>query len=161
MNSSDIRAHLRKGDQAITILETLGYVYTTEKVSQRPIWEAPVDPQDALKEALQDLIDQGVKEGVAKAHEALRKDDSKGPNWHLVEPMVGKLFRVRQENIPVMHPLRDYGQAHFLGVNYRADEIQYVRTPKYTGYSVGFKFRKRPFSTFETVWLPLSCAAFQ
>ena len=47
MNSSDIRAHLRKGEQAVTVLEALGYVYETGLV--KPQWVAPENPQDVLK----------------------------------------------------------------------------------------------------------------
>jgi hypothetical protein len=163
LDNSEVRAHLLKGEQAVTVLTSLGYRYETPSNAPH-LWVAPENPQDALKDALEALIKTGIEQGVKNQMEAMKEaqsSDTKGPNWHLVEGMVGKTFRVRPENIPLTHPLRQYGEVHFRGVNYKADEIAYVRTSVYTGYSIRFQFRKRPYALTESVWLPLSCAAFQ
>jgi hypothetical protein len=163
LDNSEVRAHLRKGEQAVTLLTSLGYRYETPSNAPH-LWVAPENPQDALKDALEALIKTGIEQGVENQMDALRKTqatDTKGPNWNLVEGMVGKLFRVRQENIPESHPLRNYGMNHFAGVNFLAQSIQYERHTEYTGYTVSFGFRLRPYGILKEVRLPLSCAAFQ
>lgn len=164
LDNSEVRAHLRMGEQAVTLLTSLGYHYAQPSNAVHQ-WVAPANPQDVLKDALEALIKTGIEQGVKNQMDALKKgsafDPKLGPNWHLVEPMVGKLFRVRPENIPESNEMRLYGTIHFSGVNYRAQEIDYQTSKEYTGYRVRFLFRKRPFSTLESVWLPLSCAAFQ
>lgn len=160
MNNSEIRKHLRKGELAVALAESLGYTFGTDpENANREVWNAPpATPEDAALKALRELIESREVAAV-NAFKESQKTNPNGPNWHLVEGMQGRLFRVRPENIPVGHPLRDYGKIHFER-NYRADEIRYVRSPAYTGYSVGFKFQKFPYALHETVWLPLSCAAF-
>ena len=163
LDNSEVRAHLRKGEQAVTLLTSLGYRYETPSNAPH-LWVAPENPQDALKDALEELIKTGIEQGVKNRMEALKEtqaSDPRGPNWHLVEGMVGKNFRVRQENIPLKHPLRDYGDVHFRNVNYTAQSIQYERSTEYTGYTVSFAFRLRPYAHLQLVRLPLSCAAFQ
>ncbi|WYW04371.1 hypothetical protein Kurepalu2_00024 [Pseudomonas phage vB_PpuP-Kurepalu-2] len=168
MNNSEIRKHLRKGELAVALAEALGYTFGADpEHPNREVWIAPVKPEDVLKDALEKLIEDRVKAVVkdetAKAYLAGEKaglQGAAGPNWHIVKDMVGKLFRVRQENIPVNHPLRNYGSNHFMGVNFKAMSIQYERSPEYTGYTVSFEFKLRPFNP-SVVRLPLSCAAFQ
>ena len=107
----------------------------------------------------------GIAEGVKKAlPDALKKaqeSDPRGPNWHLVEGLVGKDFAVRLENIPVGHHLRGFGfDGHFRGRHFTAISIEYRRDPGYTGYAVSFNFATRPYRP-ETVWVPLSACAFR
>lgn len=152
MNNQDVRQHLRKGELAVAQLETLGFTYEVRKG-----WSAPelkpkhLSREEAIK-ALKELM-----EGLEVPPEA---KPTEGPNWHLVKDMVGKFFRIRPENIPLMHPLRDYGSIHFNGVNFKALSIQYERSATYTGYTVSFEFPLRAFHPQE-VRLPLSCAAFR
>lgn len=155
MNSSDIRKHLRKGEQAVEALEALGYEY--KEGLQKPEWVAPVNPQDALKDALEALIKTGIEEGI----KARIKEDPRGPNWHLVAPMEGKNFKVRHDCIPSRHQLFKYAYGpHFAGRVFRAEEIRYHRSEEYTGYAVLFHFYVRAYRP-EVVWLPLSAVAFQ
>ncbi|AUV61733.1 hypothetical protein HOS76_gp39 [Pseudomonas phage Henninger] len=162
MNHSDIRKHLKMGELAVTVLETLGYSYVVNE-REHPHWKAPENPQDALKEALEALIKDGIEKGVAAQLDAFKNDPEKGPNWHLVAGLEGSKFQIRPENIPLTHELRDYGRIHFTGKNYTAKRIEYKRVEpgKYTGYVVVFDFQMRPYSFFTEQRLPLSCAAFQ
>lgn len=164
MNHSEIRKHLKKGELAVETLSKLGWLYV-ENEREHPHWVAPANPQDALKEALQALIDMGIAEGVKKAlPDALKKaqeSDPRGPNWHLVEGLVKKDFAIRPENIPVGHQLRGYGfEGHFRGRHFTPVSIEYRRDPSYTGYAVSFNFATRPYRP-ETVWVPLSACAFR
>uniref|UniRef100_A0AAU6W3S6 Uncharacterized protein n=1 Tax=Pseudomonas phage Ghuch01 TaxID=3138535 RepID=A0AAU6W3S6_9CAUD len=161
MNNSEVRAHLRKGELAVTVLETLGYRFETDPAnSNRTIWVAPEPtPEDTVAKAVKDLIETQTKAGIDVFKRSL-EHDKHGPNWHLVKDLKGKTFRIRPENIPLAHPLRGYGVNHFRGVNYVATDIRYERSPHYTGYTVCFEFKTRPY-TPEVVRLPLSCAAFQ
>ncbi|UMO76099.1 hypothetical protein PF_00025 [Pseudomonas phage P413] len=163
MNNSEVRAHLRKGELAVTVLETLGYRFETDPANaNRTVWVAPEPtPEDTVTKAVKDLI----KAETAKAYLAgekygLEQGNGQGPNWHLVKDLKGKIFRLRPENIPEMHPLRRFGVSHFHGVNFMAIDITYERSRHYTGYLVHFEFKTRPY-TPEVVRLPLSCAAFQ
>lgn len=74
MTNSDIRKHLRKGEQAVAILESLGYTYRGTSV--RPEWVAPKEkPEDAILapiiKALAELKD--LKE--SQVDETIRKGD--------------------------------------------------------------------------------------
>jgi hypothetical protein len=158
MNGSEVRKFIKQGEQATEVLNKLGYTYS-DKQGEHPHWVAPEKPMDNLKAALEALIKVGIEEGVEAHKEALKKDP-RGPNWHLVEQMVGRNFKVRMENIPIGHSLRTFGYSHFSGRVFRAESIEYRRDPSYTGYAVNFTFATRPYRP-ETVWLPLSCAAFQ
>jgi len=152
MNHSDIRKHLKKGELAVEAIEKLGFVFVDNQ-REHPHWVAPESPMDDLKDALEAIIKTRVQEAV--------KNDPRGPNWHLVEGMVGKDFQVRPENIPLGHALRGFGfDGHFRGKNFNAIEIKYRRDPNYTGYAVSFNFATRPFRP-ETVWIPLSACAFR
>ncbi|WYW04277.1 hypothetical protein Kompost2_00027 [Pseudomonas phage vB_PpuP-Kompost-2] len=155
MNGSEVRKFIKQGEQATEILSELGYEYSA-KAGEHPHWVAPVKPIDGLKEQLEALIKAGVEEGI----KSRIKDDPRGPNWHLVQPMVGKNFKVRPENIPVNHQLRNYAYGpHFGGKTFRAEEIRYHRSEEYTGYAVLFHFNARPYRP-EVVWLPISAVAF-
>lgn len=158
MNHSDIRKHLKKGELAVEMLEKMGAMFVDNQ-KEHPHWVAPIKPIDGLKEQLEALIKAGIEQGIEAHKEALKKDP-RGPNWHLVEQMVGRNFKVRMENIPIGHSLSTFGYSHFSGRVFRAESIEYRRDPSYTGYAVNFTFATRPYRP-ETVWLPLSCAAFQ
>ncbi|CUR50693.1 hypothetical protein SHL_00003 [Pseudomonas phage shl2] len=161
MNNSEVRAHLRKGETAVALLETLGYRFDTDPANaNRKVWIAPAPkPEDDLTASIKKLI----KDETAKAYLAGERsvtNSSHGPNWHLVRDMVGKNFKVRPENIPEQHPLRNFSAGpHFFGKVFRAESIQYERSATYTGYTVSFHFNTRPY-TPQVVRLPLSCAAF-
>lgn len=156
MNSSEVRKFIKQGEQATEVLEKLGYTYST-KEGEHPHWVAPFNPLDALRDSLEALIQEGIKAGVKKAI----AEDPRGPNWHLVEDLIGKNFAVRPENIPVGHQLRGYGhEGHFRGRFFHATKIEYRRDPSYTGYAVYFNFALRPYRP-ETVWIPLSACAFR
>lgn len=152
MNHSDIRKHLKKGELAVALLEKMGAIYV-ENEREHPHWVEAVKPIDGLAKQLEDLIEAGIK--------AAQKNDPRGPNWHLVEGLVGKDFAVRPENIPLGHALRGFGfDGHFRGKHFHAIEIEYRRDPSYTGYAVSFKFATRPYRP-EIVWIPLSACAFR
>lgn len=152
LDNNEVRAHIRKGEQAVTLLTSLGYVYKTPANAPH-VWEAPVSPVDELKDALEAIIKARVQEAV--------KADPRGPNWHLVEGLVGKDFMVRPENIPEGHTLRIFNPVHhFRGKSFNATKIEYRRDPNYTGYAVSFNFNVRPFRQ-ESVWIPLSACAFR
>ncbi|WYW04470.1 hypothetical protein Mudajogi_00025 [Pseudomonas phage vB_PpuP-Mudajogi] len=164
MNNSEVRAHLRKGELAVALLETLGYRFETDPANaNRTIWIAPpATDEDTVTSALKKLIkDETAKAYLAGERSGLAKAaPEQGPNWHLVKDMVGRFFRIRPENIPEHHPLREFGAIHYNGVNFKAMSIQYERSATYTGYTVAFEFKTRPF-TPQVVRLPLSCAAFR
>ena len=152
MNNQDVRQHLRKGELAVAQLETLGFTYEVRKG-----WTAPelkpkhLSREEAVK-ALKELVE-GLEVPAEKPIE--------GPNWNLVKDMVGHSFKVRPQNIPLTHPLREYNPLHhFAGKWFIAESIQYERSEHYTGYMVSFRFNLKPHSP-SLVRLPLSCAAFQ
>lgn len=165
LDNSEVRAHIRKGEQAVTLLTSLGYTYKTQSNAPH-VWEAPTPTaEDTVTKALKDLVRDetakaficGEKAGVKKA----QAEDPRGPNWHLVEGLVGKDFAVRPENIPVGHALRSFGfDGHFRGRHFNAIKIEYRRDPSYSGYAVTFRFNTRPYRP-ETVWIPLSACAFR
>uniref|UniRef100_A0AAU6VZM4 Uncharacterized protein n=1 Tax=Pseudomonas phage Ghual01 TaxID=3138534 RepID=A0AAU6VZM4_9CAUD len=159
IDNSEVRAHLRMGEQAVTLLKSMGYRYDRPDNAAHK-WVAPEPtPEDTVAKAVKDLIETQTKAGIDVFKRSL-EHDKHGPNWHLVKDLKGKIFRIRPENIPLAHPLRSYGLNHFRGVNYVATDIRYERSPHYTGYTVCFEFKTRPY-TPEVVRLPLSCAAFQ
>jgi hypothetical protein len=155
MNGSEVRKFIKQGEQATEVLNKLGYTYST-KQGEHPHWVAPLNPMDPILEALNKMITEKVDADI----KARLKDAPEGPNWHLVAPMVGRNFEVRQENIPRFSKLANYGGNHFRGRLFSAEEIKYMRLKEYTGYAVHFEFAVNPYRK-ETVWLPLSCAAFR
>lgn len=156
MNGSEVRKFIKQGEQASEVLVKLGYEYST-KEGEHPHWVAPVKPLDCLKDRLEDLIKLGIEEGI----KARLKEDPRGPNWHLVAPMVGTKFSVRPECIPLNHQLHAYdARAHFMGKLFDAAEIRYHQSKEYTGYAVLFHFRTK-FHQTEVVWLPLSAVTFR
>uniref|UniRef100_A0AAU8BVK1 Uncharacterized protein n=1 Tax=Pseudomonas phage PMBT23 TaxID=3137284 RepID=A0AAU8BVK1_9VIRU len=162
MNNSEVRAHLRKGETAVALLETLGYRFDTDPANaNRKVWIAPAPkPEDEITKTVRELIETREKAAVDVFKKGLEYDKH-GPNWHLVKDMVGRNFKVRCENIPEGHPLREFGYGpHFFGKVFKAIEIKYERSATYTGYTVAFHFNTRPY-TPQVVRLPLSCAAFQ
>lgn len=156
MNGSEVRKFIKQGEQATEVLTKLGYEYST-KEGEHPHWVAPLNPMDPILEALNKMISEKVDADI----KARIKDDPRGPNWHLVAPMVEKYFSVRPENIPVNHQLRNYDhRVHFTGKLFKPEEIRYHRSKEYTGYVVLFNFRTKAYQS-EVVWLPLSAVAFR
>lgn len=160
LDNSEVRAHLRMGEQAVTLLKSLGYRYEQPSNAAHQ-WVAPEPkPEDEIAKTVRELIETREKAAVDVFKKGLEYDKH-GPNWHLVKDMVGRNFKVRCENIPEGHPLREFGYGtHFFGKVFKAIEIKYERSATYTGYTVAFHFNTRPY-TPQVVRLPLSCAAFQ
>lgn len=155
MNGSDVRKFIKQGEQATELLEKMGYQYSA-KPGEHPHWIAPENPLDPIIEGLKKLVAEQVAAATPKPEPV---DPAKGPNWHIVKELIGKLFMVRQENIPLTSVMRGFGKWHFQGKRFTALDLQYRRTPDYTGYAVLFKFNTRPYQP-EVVWLPLSACAF-
>lgn len=163
MNNSEVRAHLRKGELAVTVLETLGYRFETDPANtNREIWIAPAPVKkhkDLFEEALDPLIDSlrdlMFKE-VARREEAVVRPQ--GPNWHIVKDLAGKHFTIRPENIPRGH---DLYRRHVLGHRFKATSIEYVKNiGDYTGYRALFNCQFGLDPQVRTLWLPLSACAF-
>lgn len=154
MNSSDVRKFIKKGEQAVDVLESLGYRYVANG-KEHPHWLAPVNPIDPLIEGLKKLVDERVAAESSKVREGI----AKGPNWDQVCHLQGKTFLVMLGRVPTANKLREYHPSHFSGKEFTCAEVRYVRSPEYTGYAVLFEFDTKPFSS-EIVWLPLSACAF-
>ncbi|UAV89330.1 hypothetical protein ALEA_26 [Pseudomonas phage ALEA] len=152
MNHSDIRKHLKKGEQAVDVLESMGYKYVAND-REHPHWVAPENPLNDIQKAIEAL----VETRVAKA----REDDIYGPNWANVKQLAGKKFSVATAKIPAGMKLADYGSIHFQNRQFTAKEIRYHRSAEFTGYAVLFDFVLRPFHKPEVVWLPMSACVFQ
>jgi hypothetical protein len=156
MNGSDVRKFIKQGELATDVLKKLGYEFVDNQ-HEHPYWKAPLNPMDPILEALNKMIAEKVDADI----KSRVKDDPRGPNWHLVAPMVGKNFKVRPECIPSRHHLFKFAYGpHFAGKLFSAEEIRYHRSEEYIGYAVLFRFNIRPYRP-EVVWLPLSAVAFQ
>lgn len=166
MTNSEVRAHLRKGELAVALAEALGYTFEKDpKNPNREVWIAPpVKAEDALLENLREHIEaksQELGETLARQRIAEEKaKDEQGPNWFLVEPNIGKNFRVLIEKIPSWHPIANFA-FQLSGAYYKAENIKYVRGTKYPGYIVEFTYQRGAFGIYSKGSLPLSCAAFQ
>lgn len=162
LDNSEVRAHLRMGEQAVTLLKSMGYHYEQPSNAVHQ-WVAPEKPVDALKDALEALIKTGIEEGVKKALKVeTAAEPDRGPRWGIVKGLVGGVFKIRPENIPVFHKLSGYSHGpHFFGKAFSAIDIQYrTDVQGYTGYAVIFEFNTRAYQP-EVVWLPLSACLFR
>lgn len=146
MDNQKVRQYLRKGELAVTLLESLGYRYAepTGHPKREPHWVEPetfVSMEDARKE-MQAVLDRFRKPEAPKC------------------PVnVGDTFTVT--DLPSGHFLHGYGSA--LKSKYKAIETRLIaegteasRNLKgFTGWTVSFDvelvFNKR------RLWLPVSC----
>lgn len=154
MNHSDIRKHLKKGETAVDVLESLGYQYVANG-KEHPNWVAPVNPLNEITKTLEELIASQVSSKV----KAAQLGERQGPNWDQVVVLQGKKFSVMLSRIPSDNKLREYHPSHFANKQFTCLEIRYYSSPAYTGYAVLFEFNTKPFNS-EIVWLPMSACAF-
>lgn len=168
MNHSEVRKFLKKGEQAVDVLESLGYTYVANG-REHPHWVAPVNPLNDITKAIEELVKTRVaaevKDETAKAYLAgeasgRREADLKGPEWNSVKDLKGLPFSVMLAKIPSHSKLSGYSSVHFTNRQFNCLEIRYHRSAVYTGYAVLFSFPIRPFHP-ETVWLPLSACVFR
>lgn len=66
MTNSDIRAHLRKGELAVELLEKLGYTFEPNVPKGPAVWQKPLADKvlDPIVEALQKMIADRVAEQI-------------------------------------------------------------------------------------------------
>lgn len=86
ITNSDVRAHLRKGELAVHILEDLGYTYGTGR------WVAPVDVLQPIKDAM-----------LKMAAEIAAKEIASQSTADATELKAGEQFRIK--SLPPSHVL--------------------------------------------------------
>ncbi|ADV35681.1 conserved hypothetical protein [Pseudomonas phage phiIBB-PF7A] len=66
ISNSDIRAHLRKGELAVELLENLGYTFAPNVPKGPSVWQKPIAEQilDPMVKALEKLIADRVAEQI-------------------------------------------------------------------------------------------------
>lgn len=152
MKNTEVRKFLKKGEDAIEILEGLGYSYSQPANSQ-PKWVAPVNPVEDIAEAIKKII---AEKTVAIP--ATKPDPSIIPDH--IKALRGRKFNVMMNRIPANSKLASYGLDHFKTDRiFEVIEVRYTANEDFCGYAVLFSFNTRPL-TPEIVWLPLSACAF-
>lgn len=133
ITNSDVRAHLRKGELAVRILEDLGYTYGDGR------WAEPVDVFQPIKDAMLKL----AAEMVAENHAAQPAGDAS-------ELKAGERFKIL--SLPAGHVL--LGKPEIRSRRFKARVVE-DGNGAYTGRVVRFG----PTHHNTGFWLPLTCVA--
>ncbi|NBF03775.1 hypothetical protein GV819_15890 [Pseudomonas sp. Fl5BN2] len=148
MNSSEIRKHLKKGELAVALLESLGYVYEDSAPSKPPRWSG----EDTVKGRYDDLLSEIAKH--LPKPEPVKVEVPVDPDIR-----VGDRFVIN--TLPKGHHLRSAWPP--FGCLFTVDNVQWIAagTPasqKLDGFH-GFAVNFRYFNGLKPVglWLPLSC----
>lgn len=166
MDNKAIRQHLRQGELAVTLLESLGYTYK-QPLNGKPEWVAPPVQErpetiaEKIAKEIQNVIDTQVTQRTEAAF-------ALGPNPDITKSLVGKSFKVDESKIPGWHKGRryDFGKTQFkvTKVEWRADEKFYAvhfefarATEKFYQFGMG-----KVHQGVEKVamWLPLGACRF-
>ena len=139
MDNQKVRAHLRKGELAVTLLESLGYTYTESKghPQREPLWSAPAKSElELFKEQLQELLTPPEKRKSPVRNGAVFTVTSLPSGHHLNAYMYNRMaFRVLSSEWIVDGSEKS------------------TRLKGFTGWVVHFEM---PHSR-KGLWLPLSC----
>lgn len=141
MDNQKVRAHLRKGELAVTLLESLGYSYNESKghPQREPLWIAPAKSElEVFKEQLQELLTPPEK----------RKSPVRN----------GASFTVT--SLPSGHFLQAYIYRRYVFTVTSSEWIaegseKSAKLSGFTGWVVHFNFEKG--FCKQGLWLPLSC----
>lgn len=149
MDNQKVRQHLRKGEQAVTLLESLGYTYQLNSLTPS-VWVAP-DKVDALK-VLTDKANAEVQKFAERLQELAKASGSECP------VNIGTCFTIK--GLPANHFLKGYrlpAKQVFV-----VEEIKRVKagTPQadhlgYVGLAISFDVNMG--MTERRLWLPLDC----
>ncbi|WP_426101458.1 hypothetical protein [Pseudomonas sp. PSPC3-3] len=154
MDNKQVRAHLRKGELAVQLLEGMGFRYTDAKAYAVPKWSAPdtfVNMEEARKE-MQAVLDKFKPKEVVKL-----------PPLHNTRTCpvdVGADFTIIQ--IPPGHYLRNICYRPSLGDSFKVTRTEYIdryssvsaRLNGFIGWAIHFEFKETQSS--QSLWLPLS-----
>lgn len=138
MDNQKVRAHLRKGELAVTLLESLGYSYVGN--DHPPRWEAPAKSElELFKEQLTELL--------------TPPDKRKSPVRD------GASFTVT--SLPPGHFLNAYMYRRFVFLVGSSEWIeagteQSAKLKGFSGWAVHFEMRVTN-DRKQGLWLPLSC----
>jgi len=141
VDNQKVRAHLRKGELAVTLLESLGYSYNESKghPQREPLWIAPSKSElELFKEQLQELL--------------------KPPQERKSPIRNGARFSVT--SLPSGHYLHAYMYRH---MSFKAESSEWIvagskqseKLHGFTGWVVHFTFSCS--QRTRGLWLPLSC----
>lgn len=133
ITNSDVRAHLRKGELAVRILEDLGYTYGDGR------WVEPVDVFQPIKDAM-----------LKMAAEMSAEKQAAQPTVDATELKAGDRFKIL--SLPAGHVLLakpEMSRRHF-----KARVVE-NGNGAYTGRVVRFGLTQRNTG----FWLPLTCVA--
>lgn len=133
ITNSDVRAHLRKGELAVRILEDLGYTYSDGR------WVEPVDVFQPIKDAMLKL-----------AAEMTANQQAAHPPCDATELKAGERFKIL--SLPAGHALLakpEMSRRHFTA------RVVENGNGAYTGRVVRFG----PTHHNTGFWLPLTCVA--
>ena len=135
ITNSDVRAHLRKGELAVRILEDLGYTYGDGR------WVAPVDVFQPIKDAMLKLAAEMAAEALEAAEES---------PVDATELKAGERFKIL--SLPAGHVL--LGKPEMRNRHFKARVVE-NGNGAYTGRVVRFG----PTHHNTGFWLPLTCVA--
>lgn len=148
MNSSEIRKHLKKGELAVALLESLGYVYEDSAPSKPPRWSGEDTVKGRYDALLSDISKHLPKPEPVKVEVPVDPDICLGDSFVV-------------NTLPKSHYLQGVRWAR--RGPYTVDNVQWIAplTPasqKLDGFH-GFAVNFRYFDGFKQVglWLPLSC----
>lgn len=150
MNSSEIRKHLKKGELAVALLESLGYVYEDSTPSKLPRWSGEDTAKGRYDALLSDISKHLPKPEPVKVEVPVDPDIR-----------VGDRFVIN--TLPKGHHLQLAGVHWRRGHGFAVDNVQWIAagspaSQKLDGFH-GFAVNFRYFDGFRQVglWLPLSC----
>jgi hypothetical protein len=160
LDNQEVRQHLRMGEQAVTLLTSMGYRYERPKDGPH-VWVAPeekkVDPKEVLAKFLRDqaeVLSPTPKFATTFNPSAIFRTSGAPPI------PAGRRFTVEPHRIPKWHSLFVFNANHFRGVNFEVIRCFQPATEHFPiGWAVEFRMRTTPFE-WENVWLPLSACAF-
>lgn len=150
MNSSEIRKHLKKGELAVALLESLGYVYEDSTASKPPRWSGEDTAKGRYDALLSDISKHLPKPAPVKVEVPVDPDVRVGDRFAISTLPNGHHL---QRAVRILWPMKIF----------TVDNVQWIAagspaSQKLDGFH-GFAVNFRYFDGFRQVglWLPLSC----
>ena len=141
MDNQKVRAHLRKGELAVKLLESLGYSYDDSEVhpQREPRWIAPAKSElEVFKEQLQELLTP-PKKRTSPVRDGASFTVTSLPAGHFLNAYIYRKYVFTVASSEWIAP----GSA------------QSVKLKGFSGWAVHFEMRGTGHK--QGLWLPLSC----
>lgn len=161
MNNSEVRKHLRKGEQAVTLLESLGYRYNCDDVTRPSSWITPAPKKVEVDPSVKRNADfLGELQGLLQKHEMVGHVPKLPADVQIPDVEPGDLFYI------VSVPKGHFFDGHnWRGHQWTVTDLSYIskgseasaKLKDFVGWAVGYNYQAWNAAEPRKLWLPLSC----